>query len=204
MDSSPDPLPTAGEPTYPCDRCGKPRTKAEGGTTFTVCDDCWDATMEHWIGTAPTDTPRPIRPTAGEPTLAELCAEVERQAACIEALGGEGLVMLTTEEAARLVDGMREMESQVERMAHQWRLANERANALDSEVTALQSKLADAERERKEIGWAMRNVLAHTGLPPAPTEELLRGLLESVARIARAALTPPAGHATHQEEGGNG
>jgi hypothetical protein len=32
------------EPTYPCQRCGKPRTKAQGGTTFTVCDECWDAT----------------------------------------------------------------------------------------------------------------------------------------------------------------
>jgi len=34
----------ATEPTYPCDRCGALRTKAEGGTTFTVCDACWDAT----------------------------------------------------------------------------------------------------------------------------------------------------------------
>jgi hypothetical protein len=33
-----------GLPTYPCERCGKPRTKAEGGTVFTVCDACWDAT----------------------------------------------------------------------------------------------------------------------------------------------------------------
>ena len=30
------------EETYPCVDCGKPRTKAEGGTTFTVCDECWD------------------------------------------------------------------------------------------------------------------------------------------------------------------
>lgn len=27
---------------YPCHDCGKLRTKEEGGTTFTVCDDCWD------------------------------------------------------------------------------------------------------------------------------------------------------------------
>lgn len=27
--------------TYPCEQCGKLRTKAEGGTTFTVCDECW-------------------------------------------------------------------------------------------------------------------------------------------------------------------
>ena len=27
---------------YPCEDCGALRTKAEGGTTFTVCDDCWD------------------------------------------------------------------------------------------------------------------------------------------------------------------
>jgi hypothetical protein len=27
---------------YPCIKCGKLRTKDEGGTTFTVCDGCWD------------------------------------------------------------------------------------------------------------------------------------------------------------------
>lgn len=30
------------EAEYPCIKCGKLRTKAEGGTTFTVCDECWD------------------------------------------------------------------------------------------------------------------------------------------------------------------
>lgn len=34
------------EPTYPCEKCGKPRTRAEGGTTFTVCDACWAETSE--------------------------------------------------------------------------------------------------------------------------------------------------------------
>lgn len=29
------------DPTYPCAKCGKLRTKAEGGTTFTECDACW-------------------------------------------------------------------------------------------------------------------------------------------------------------------
>ena len=28
--------------TYPCEKCGRPRTKAEGGTTLTVCDGCPD------------------------------------------------------------------------------------------------------------------------------------------------------------------
>jgi hypothetical protein len=27
---------------YPCAVCGVMRTKSEGGTTFTVCDKCWD------------------------------------------------------------------------------------------------------------------------------------------------------------------
>lgn len=27
---------------YPCERCGALRTKAQGGTVFTVCDACWD------------------------------------------------------------------------------------------------------------------------------------------------------------------
>jgi hypothetical protein len=30
-----------GEAIYPCADCGVLRTKAEGGTTFTVCDECW-------------------------------------------------------------------------------------------------------------------------------------------------------------------
>lgn len=34
------------EPLYPCEDCGTLRTKAEGGTTFTVCDACWDKAME--------------------------------------------------------------------------------------------------------------------------------------------------------------
>ena len=27
---------------YPCNDCGKLRSKAEGGTTFSICDECWD------------------------------------------------------------------------------------------------------------------------------------------------------------------
>lgn len=27
---------------YPCADCGRMRSKNEGGTTFTVCDGCWD------------------------------------------------------------------------------------------------------------------------------------------------------------------
>lgn len=38
------PLDDAGDAIYPCDRCGRRRTKAQGGTTFTMCDTCWDAT----------------------------------------------------------------------------------------------------------------------------------------------------------------
>jgi len=33
---------TQNEDNYPCKECGAPRTKAQGGTTFTVCDDCWN------------------------------------------------------------------------------------------------------------------------------------------------------------------
>ena len=33
---------TDEERIYPCDKRGVMQTKAEGGTTFTVCDDCWD------------------------------------------------------------------------------------------------------------------------------------------------------------------
>ena len=31
-----------GERIHPCAECGVMRSKAEGGTTFTVCDECWD------------------------------------------------------------------------------------------------------------------------------------------------------------------
>lgn len=49
---APAPAVAPPEPRYPCVRCGMLRTKAEGGTAFTVCDDCWDA---------------PAPPPAGEP-----------------------------------------------------------------------------------------------------------------------------------------
>lgn len=36
-------VPVPASPTlYPCADCGAMRTKAEGGTTFTVCDECWE------------------------------------------------------------------------------------------------------------------------------------------------------------------
>ena len=38
-----------GKALYPCADCGALRTKAEGGTTFTVCDECW----EKQAGTSP-------------------------------------------------------------------------------------------------------------------------------------------------------
>jgi len=34
--------PVVDKEQYPCKDCGKLRNKAEGGTTFTVCDECWD------------------------------------------------------------------------------------------------------------------------------------------------------------------
>ena len=30
------------ERIYPCLKCSKMRTKAEGGTTFSICEDCWE------------------------------------------------------------------------------------------------------------------------------------------------------------------
>ena len=27
---------------YPCAECGKMRSQNQGGTTFTICDECWD------------------------------------------------------------------------------------------------------------------------------------------------------------------
>lgn len=35
-------LATVQEPLYKCDNCSTMRTKAQGGTTFTVCDECWN------------------------------------------------------------------------------------------------------------------------------------------------------------------
>lgn len=53
------PIHSQGEPVegaiYPCADCGVMRTKAQGGTTFTVCDTCWD---KHWAKrSAPTAPP---------------------------------------------------------------------------------------------------------------------------------------------------
>lgn len=42
---------------YPCDKCGLMRSKAEGGTTFTVCDDCWDKLHAKITSTIDQQTP---------------------------------------------------------------------------------------------------------------------------------------------------
>lgn len=34
--------PIVGERIYPCVNCGKMRSKEEGGTVFTVCEECWN------------------------------------------------------------------------------------------------------------------------------------------------------------------
>jgi len=58
------------EQAYPCNQCGKPRTKAEGGTLFTVCDECWSKPSEPKI--QPT-TDAQIAKTGGELCTAGLC-----------------------------------------------------------------------------------------------------------------------------------
>ena len=48
---------------YPCAKCGAMRSKGEGGTTFTVCDKCWNDRQE------PSGDCEP-----GEHALDELCS----------------------------------------------------------------------------------------------------------------------------------
>ena len=50
--------PQEATPTYPCAECGAPRTKEEGGTTFTVCDACWERASH------PPAEPKPYTPEA--------------------------------------------------------------------------------------------------------------------------------------------
>lgn len=63
--------------TYPCDKCGALRTKSEGGTTFTVCDKCWDntetSTRSNDVVTASTDE-EPKEPALDCP----LCKDTRR------------------------------------------------------------------------------------------------------------------------------
>lgn len=44
----PDPMSDPDARIYPCADCGKMRSKNEGGTTFTVCDDCWDRSYANY------------------------------------------------------------------------------------------------------------------------------------------------------------
>lgn len=50
----------AGEPTYACDDCGTLRTKDEGGTVFTVCDECWN---KHFRSAASPEAGPPSAPS---------------------------------------------------------------------------------------------------------------------------------------------
>lgn len=43
MEQNDDPCATdKNARVYQCQKCGTMRSEAEGGTVFTVCDDCWD------------------------------------------------------------------------------------------------------------------------------------------------------------------
>lgn len=70
------------EPTYPCEKCGKPRTKAEGGTVFTVCDECWPLTA-YELGEIEGD------PALNQQAIVGACKTIGRLKAQIEALKAE-------------------------------------------------------------------------------------------------------------------
>lgn len=55
---------------YACDDCGKPRTKAQGGTVFTVCDECWDRHVAARVALPPPGSP---------PRALEIIAQHRRQ-----------------------------------------------------------------------------------------------------------------------------
>jgi len=58
---------------YPCNECGVTRTKAEGGTVFTVCDTCWDARSHCACKTdEPAASPDDIRERVVYATQAQL------------------------------------------------------------------------------------------------------------------------------------
>jgi hypothetical protein len=59
---------TDAERIYPCDNCGTMRTKAEGGTVFTVCDECWTKLYP----------PKAVGVQAGEGGLEALLVDSER------------------------------------------------------------------------------------------------------------------------------
>lgn len=48
----------ADDRIYPCRECGVMRSKAEGGTTFTVCDECWDKARPKAAAPDPVQAPR--------------------------------------------------------------------------------------------------------------------------------------------------
>lgn len=56
----PAPSAAAAEPLYPCDDCGAHRTKAQGGTIFTVCDECWDKHYKQ-VTASPAAPVEPLR-----------------------------------------------------------------------------------------------------------------------------------------------
>lgn len=58
---------------YPCADCGKMRSKEEGGTTFTCCDECWDKAYPPMVM---DDAPIPV--PADDETLTK-DGEVEKQ-----------------------------------------------------------------------------------------------------------------------------
>lgn len=60
---------------YPCAECGTMRSRPEGGTTFTVCDGCWDKTYPTPAPPADVANERP----GEEVRMTPLCFELVRR-----------------------------------------------------------------------------------------------------------------------------
>jgi hypothetical protein len=90
------PAPGGGEPLYPCDECGTMRTKAEGGTTFTVCDACWE---KHYRRT-------PARPASREHRNGYWCDDLR----CAKCYGADTWLK---SEAARLTRELAEARARI-------------------------------------------------------------------------------------------
>lgn len=67
------PAVATGNRIYPCDKCGKKRSAAEGGTVFTVCDECWETLPPAPVAPASEGGAVRVRSASGE-VLGEIVA----------------------------------------------------------------------------------------------------------------------------------
>lgn len=130
---------------YPCADCGKMLTKAEGGTTFTVCDECWKKAYSKLTEPA-------------ERSKAKEESELQRQVA-IATQNGARWIQVSVAEIDRLQSELEKAKGDIFELREDLKRSRSATTVAEMNADLWKGKRAALERGLVEARKALREVL---------------------------------------------